>query len=315
MIEKKIKYLFFYVLLLLGCAKESNEFRPISEINLYVYDERMQKVNGGSIAFFEQLSDYEYAIETRELIKANKVFYCNEKGEAKFELEPDKNYFMLVSHFDLERNIRLSNVGVSDLIKPLQSRTKIYIKLVIKPENGNIVFYSKDKNKIPLEISIKDLSLNKTDNYILNNTYKLQTSPTVLSDNILKIQYNTGKYLYNAKSEDGCVWIGETSVSNGKTTFIELSSCETGKVSFYTSIVNDTLLPLKISINKGEIIGEIKSTAENISCDDINTNSFSSILKHGKYTYLITSASGRCIWTDTFIIDQPCKIVPIEACQ
>ena len=310
--------LFLGALLLwpLACTKESEDFRPVSEINLLVSNEKFEKVSGATIAIFENISDYENASQSRIYNKAYKVITSNSEGMATFELQPDRQYYIIVTCFDAKRNIRLTNIGTSALIKPLPKRSRIHLEMILYPENGNVIFYTTMLNKVPIDITISEKVSQKFEKFDLSLVYTATSLPTISSEQVLKIQREPGIYTYYARSKSGCVWIGEFKAENAKTILIDLTQCQTGTVSFFTPAVNDSLFPLSIKLNRDEINGQLNASRQTMNCADEKSNSYTTTLKYGLYTYLIKSASGRCVWTGNFTVtDGDCLIIPIEECS
>jgi hypothetical protein len=302
---------------LLSCKREKNDFPAITELNIEVHKDSNTLVQGARVSVFEDLASYELAVSNRTFNSAVFNAFTDAQGRVRFELEPQKVYYVLITYFDNTVLQNFSNIGISGVLNPLPARANVFIKALIKPDDGNVIFYTTVPNKLPIEINIKPSNFQPERNFTLNSIFTANRSPNVLDSNVTYILRDPGSYTYYAKSSDGCVWQGNVVVEKGKVYPINLDKCSAGSLYFYTIPANDSLLPLRVTLNNIDEIGNITSASNLVPvCGAPTTNTLWVVRSAGLYNYVVRSASGRCVWTGTVQIPQDsCVVVRISECE
>lgn len=314
--QAQLVYLLFILFFFSACKKEEESFAAISELNVTVINELDVPVSGVNVSIYDNQALYELAVANRNYSQAIISANTDNQGKIKVELEPEKPYFILATYFDNTRQQNLNNVGISGAINPLPARTNIFINLKIKAADANIIFYTTQSNKLPIDINIKESRYQLNKNFILNSIFTQNRLPTVLDTNNALVLRDPGSYTYYAKSADGCAWQGKININKGDVATVNFDKCPAGSVSFYTTSVNDTLLPLNVVLNNIDTVGNITSSRPNLTCSDDKSNTLTFVRDAGLYTYQVKSKSGRCIWTGSLAIKQDsCHIVPISICE
>lgn len=298
-----------------SCVNISEDFKPESKLQITVFNDTNEKISGSIIYIYDTKTEYQTAVKTKDYSRATVSATSSLQGEVEIVLKPNTKYYILASYFDSNRSIKLTNIGLSEIINNLPIYTTIFLEMKLKPETANVLFYSNSNTAIPIDIQIIDLSTNIKQEYILDKSYVQSTIPTLNSDNTLRISQDAGNYTYYAKNKNGCVWTGNYTNTPGKIAFINLPKCNSGVVSFFTSIDNLDFLPLTVKINNIQNTGLINNTLESMNCTSDKANAYTEILDKGLYTYLATSADGKCAWTGRFTIKgEDCLIIPLTKC-
>jgi hypothetical protein len=307
------------LLLLGGCAKEIVTYNNVADIYFTVVDDRNTPINGATVNLYDNLTAYETAVASKYNPPAGIRSYTTKataiiKNGASFiqngyvhldNLQPDMNYYLLITYYDDARQINMSNIGISGILNPLPKKSAIYAQTSVGPDNGNFLFFTVANNKIPISIQVSGLS-GQQKNFTLTGISSL-SNPDVKSPNIVRVSREPGSYNYYAKSLDGCAWTGYVTLSKGQSLPIDLSKCNNGTVQFTTIADNDSLYPLSIQLNNNLNVGSISST---------DTRSFSLPANAGFYTYIVKSSSNRCVWTGSFTVQTDEIIqIPLKVCE
>lgn len=306
----------FILLFMAGCKRESTDFADVADVFFTIKNDLQQNVAGARIVVFSSPTDYENAIVTKLNTNATHIVTTDATGQARITLTPQTRYYFIVTYFDVNRNMNLSNIGISGQINPMPRRSNVYAEVVIKPEDGNLIFYSTAPAQLPISITVATSTNQTGRDFTLNAIYTLATPPNVLSNNVVRVLRDPGNYTYYAKSANGCAWTGQVSLKRGEVVLVDLSKCKSGVVSFYTPLANDTLLPMDIFLNRTDNIGQLITTRAFMDCTTDKANSLTTIKNAGSYTYLVRSRSGRCVWTGSFQVrEDDCVVIPIDVCN
>ena len=139
--------------------------------------------------------------------------------------------------------------------------------------------------------------------------------PTPSNDNdALAYKLSTADKWY-AKSSKGCLWAGDISV-DGTESYepISLEDCNAGAITFWTSSLNENLLPINVSLNGVDNIGEVEKTGEATEC--FSGNGLSVGRKAGVYQYTASSSKNSCNWTGTITVTEGgCELIELSTCD
>ena len=324
------RFIIIFYLLFVGCAKESDTYKPISKVILTVKDDNGNNVSGARVSVYSKIEDYENAFSTKNF-GSNEFFqngsFTNQNGVVEITFtEPDREYWMLITYRDNGRQLDLSNYGTigndqSGHIKKLPKRSEVKLEVVITPINGNLIFYSTAVNKVPIEIRVaRYKSQTGLSIHTLSGIYTGSGIPAIGTLANLSVTRDPGLYTYYAKSADGCVWAGNVNLTKGQVSAIDLSKCNAGSLYFHTPALNAAKLPISVTLNNIDSLGTITSTRDILTCTDADINAPSGTLKvfrnKGLYTYFARTADGKCVWTGSInIVADQCLIVPLLQCD
>lgn len=313
------KGLYFLVIFItfISCKRERQDFRPNPELNITVLNDLNEPVLGATIDLYGNETDYENAVNTKIKTGLIDSYTTDIEGKSLITVEPKKAYYILISYFDINRNMNLNNVGVSGYLEPLNERVVIFLKAIIKPIDGNIIFYSTNSNLLPIEIDVTSSTNQNSKRFVLTANYSLNTDPNVLAQGATAVLRDPGQFNYYAKNPGGCVWSGTAEVKQGNLKLINLSKCESGRIAFYATAVNDTLLPLKVKLNNIDSLGFITANVGTYTCGSAATTSVINVVRSkGRYSYSVESKAGHCIWTGFVQLQTDgCEAVNISACE
>jgi len=307
------------VLALIACKKEENNFNVNPIINITVVDEQGTTVSGATISVYENDIDYATAILTRNFSASRFTSAISDaNGKANVQLIAGKEFYILVTTFDNVRFLNLSNISLGGYISgnDLKQRQTLFLRVSVTPDDGNIIFYTTATNKLPIIINLSNTISSNATQHTLTGVYGFTDVPTVKNLNTVSLYRDQGTYRYFAKSADGCIWVDTLTVIKGEIKLVNLSKCESGTISFYSSAVNDTLMPISVRINTVDSIGSISNSLAAYTCANLNNSALTVVRYKGLYNYFIKSRSGRCVWTGTVSLTaDACVVVPIEVCE
>jgi len=310
--------LVFIFITFIACMKEKQDFSPESEIQIIVKNDQEEVINGADIRIYESEEEFHKAINTPELNyeSANARAASTASGHAHFKLKPERPYFILITYYDSLRKKMLSNLGISSSINPLPSQSTIYLQMRIKPFDANILFFTTNPIKLPIDIVVSDRNGIYT-NSVLNKVYiGINSLPGINNTNILVLTRQPGTYAYSAKSADGCVWTGIVTLPLGKTTSVNMSVCKMATITFYTSNVKQELLPLTVILNDVDTLGQITSRQLAYTCGGDATSALVTRRDKGLYNYLIKSRNGTCVWSGSIVANEDdCLVIKVEDCE
>ena len=331
----KLSIFFLIFSLLFTCDKVDEKYKPNVTLNITIKDDSGILVNGlganTNIFIFNNGADYLDAFINKSSTRGITLNNFKSAGNGVYEFmldNPNQNYWIFVTNKDGSRSFNLSNFGISGPLKKLPSRAIVYLELIIRPDDGNLVFYSTATNNMPIEVKLGEFDttyIGNIDTKIINSSFTGSGMPSLLQDNISSVWFNKnpGKYSYYAKSNDGCVWTGIVNLEKGKTIPIDLSKCPNGKISFYTTTINSALLPLSVTINGQNLAPKEVSTLNSVTAiTSFNCTASSSpelltfTRSAGLYNYFISTADGKCVWTGTLnLATDECKFIKLDQCD
>ena len=308
-----ISYFLIFIIAFSDCKREKNDFAPTAELNITVINDLDQIVPGALVTVYNSSTGYEQAVATKNFSSALLSVPASANGISRLVLDPNTRYYFLITYFDASRNLNLSNFGLSGVINPLPTRSKTYIEAKIRPDDANLIFYTTVPGYNPIAINVAASKNYTNKNFTLTGVYTGTNEPNVNSINAVRVTRDPGIYTYYAKSSNGCVWSGSISIERGQQKAIDLNSCNSGLISFYTSVIPDSLLPLKVVINRKDTVGTISARRSSLVCTDDRVNTVTFYTEQGPYDYEVISSTNKCIWTGSFKVNpQDCIIIPIN---
>ncbi len=320
MARKYLKYLPIFLLAVLiaseSCKREKDNFERNPIINITVYDDQNKPVDGARISVYETDSAYQNASSTRSFAGAFASTVTRPNGLGTIKLIAGRDFYILITYYDTIREVNLSNILIGGFLTGLAEYQTLSLQINIEPVDGNIIFYTTNSNKPPIIISIENTRTQSYDVKTLTGLYTVNTPPTVHENPTAVFLRDPGIYKYFAKSQDGCIWADTLFIQKGEIKLINLSTCESGEIYFYTTAVNDTLLPLSVKLNSTDSLGEIVASRTPLTCADTKESTLNAVRQKGLYNYFVKSSSGRCVWTGSFTLQAgDCLIVPIDICE
>jgi hypothetical protein len=137
--------------------------------------------------------------------------------------------------------------------------------------------------------------------------------------NALNFVVPPGTYSYYAKGPKNCLWTGSVKVSPGSFTPIQLNTCNTGQITFYTTQPNVTpgTYPISIVLDNLDNAGSITNPSSTAyTCGSpLDPNALNVYRDPNTYTYVAQTADLRCTWTGTFTLTpNGCVQIPLPLC-
>ncbi|MDX2196582.1 MAG: hypothetical protein NW207_09210 [Cytophagales bacterium] len=305
---------------------------PEVTINLFVRNEFGHALLGATVYVFNNPTSYETKNISTAYRTATTQIATNGDTVATIVLSAETEYWVYTTYRDPLRQLTLTNYSVNNgkyngYLKRLSKRTNIDLRLIVRPEDANIIFYSTATNKLPIEISVGNFSRKGgITTHTLSALFSLSRQPTVLdvSSTALVSQKQPGRYSYYAKSADGCVWQGDVNVTRGQSIPIDLTKCNTGTISFYTDATHSLHTPIKIHFNDQNITGEVLSITGTLAtaptCTSLATAASGTtatfVRNPGLHSYIAYTKDSTCVWTGnvSLTVDQ-CVIIPLTKCE
>lgn len=323
-------FIFIIINLLFSCGKQDST-PDDTDVELTIVDAADKPIVGfeNGIYLLNTEQEYQEAFTNKgskkSVLAANSISVI-QPGVYRFRVaSPNQPYWIYAYKFDNVSNINISNFGLSGPLKNLPVRSTIKIKIVVGPYDGNLIFYSTATNKMPITITVANFGdLGNLQKRTIINQFTGTGVPNFV-DNISSawFNYDPGIYAYNAKSSDGCAWQGNVTLQKGIATPVSLSKCPNGKITFYTSMLNTTILPIIITLNGQNLtsfyVKTIISSPSINAFDCINTEILGNAnftQNEGFYNYFAESQSTNCVWSGSINLGiDVCTFIGINPCD
>lgn len=308
--KKRLHYflLFTLSLLIFSCKDEEIVTKNGTELEITIQDENKETIlDEIDVYLFSNKALYQQSLINEDPQGFDYEIKSNVEGTALFSNIDAKKYYIYINYKG--KNYTLNNFFTYTQLEQeltADAATSIIVKLT--PFNvGSIAFWTKETNlaNLGIDIWVKDSLIGSLPGVS-------QNQPNDIADSqVLPIFYQTaGNVIWQAKGKNGCYWSGEINLQDKETKFIELNTCSTGKISFWTNpSVIATHQKLTVVVNETEIIGEITSGLSPAPIDCENSSNAQLIIEKplGSYNYKVLSTNKECVWIGTFDIDKNCS--------
>lgn len=311
------RYIFFWniiaVILCTSCRKDTDIKYPYAELHLTVKKENGDLANQVKVSIFDDYSKYHNA--TSKYTSSGAVDTGSTiNGRVSFRnLLPGKKYWILAHSRDFTTipgtPIDYDNsLGEYSLSNTLRQGSISHATVILSP-SSLLTFWTNSANgsRLPIKISLSSDSIG-----ILTNT--LSSQPSTFQTGAVTFTVRKGRVTYYAKSENGCVWTNELNIEGGKSYFIELETCTSGQISFWTQSENASVLPITVMLGTSDTIGVITQASVNVP---INCHEGLTVTRQqGTYNYFARSSSGACLWSGQInLSSNSCNIIRLDKCE
>lgn len=297
-----------FILFFDGCRNRDNVAPGLTTLKFVLKDDSMKDVNGAKVYLFDNLNDWE---RSKNFLTPTNVVdsTLSSAGNAAVNIDPTKNYYLLVMYTDPKRKVTMLNVRYDSTIQQLPGNIDITVQIRLQPIDGNIGFFTLDNSPDPITIIMGN------ETFVLRNGRA--STPDFASDaDLVLVNRRPGKYKYYARNATGCVWTGESTLSLGGFQKINLQPCTNSKIIFYTRDHNAAKLPITVTLNEDDVVGNLASTQQNYDCGDAEASVLVADRQPGTYTYFATSADGKCLWTGKIeLTSTQCSVVRLGRCN
>jgi hypothetical protein len=302
MIRGTVFCLFLLIILpfINSCKKESDFFPDNVSINFKVYDERDSLVTGAKISIYDSYQSYLSGVASLNMgFSIDSAI--SSPGGATFSLKAQTDYWILTTYDDPVRLLKLSNITISSQLDKMEKSSKVNARIKIAPSNSNIAFWTDATNPVPITVIFNSL----TDS-IVSPIASAPIAPS--SPGALNFSVQAGTYSYYAKGPRNCLWTGSVKVGNGGFKAVQLSTCNTGQITFYTpqSTAIPNTYPIKIVLDNNTanpgFISNPATTSPYLCGSALDPNALNIYTDPNTYTYVAQTADQRCTWTGTFTL-------------
>jgi hypothetical protein len=291
-----------------SCKKEPDAYPDQATIIFKVNDDLGMRVYGAKVYLFDNYQAYLNGVSNHTGFAIDSAISAP-AGDT-FKLTASKNYWVLVTYFDIVRSLKLSNVGSSSQLDKLTKGSVVNATIFIGPSNANVSFWSDNSNLFPIAVHF---------NGQIDSLYNpLTLAPTIPNDpNAINYNVTKGTYPYYAVGKNGCVWAGSLKLSNGTLTPVQFNGCTSGMVHFYTPQTSrPSIFPSTVVLDIFDNAGTVNGPMTTYSCTSGPSNNVVSISRPaGTYTYAIRTADNACTFTGSFTITpNSCQVVQLPTC-
>ncbi|MFL5728833.1 MAG: hypothetical protein ACJ75J_05025, partial [Cytophagaceae bacterium] len=294
-----------------SCKKEGDVFPDSVTITFKIYDDQDLLITGAKISIYDSYQAYLNGVA------ANNIGFAidsalSSPGGSTFVLQPKTDYWILVTYDDVVRTLKLSNTSLSAQLDKLDKSSVINAIIRIVPNTCNISFWTDASNPVPIEVIF-----NNIDDTVYNTMPSAPLAPG--NTNSLNFSVQPGTYSYYAKGPRNCLWTGAVTVGGGAFRTIQLNTCNTGQITFYTTQPNTlgTTYPISVVLDNLDNAGLVPSAVASpyICGSPLDPNALTVFRDPNTYTYVAKTADGRCTWTGSFTLaPNGCVSIPLPLC-
>jgi hypothetical protein len=295
----------------ISCKKESDVFPDDVTITFKVYDDQDSLITGAKISIYDNFQAYLNGVAAQNTGFSIDSAISSPTGST-FILKPKTDYWILVTYDDLARVVKLSNVNISSQLDQLDKSEVISAIIRIAPSNGNISFWSDATNTVPIEVIFNSIS---------DTLYTTMTAAPASpgNTNALNFTVQPGIYSYYAKGPKNCLWTGSVKITNGEFQAIQLNTCTTGQITFYTtqSTAIPGTYPISVVLDNLDNAGSLSTPVASpyICGSALDGNALNIYRDPNTYTYVAQTADKRCTWTGSFtLVANGCVSIGLPLC-
>jgi hypothetical protein len=197
------------------------------------------------------------------------------------------------------------------LKNPLTRGSVTSLHIVVKPADGFITFWTSvaDSSSLPINVFLGGVS-----GGTLNHSSA--SPPTHFQSQGLTVRARKGNVNIEGKSPSGCLWADTVTAIAGQNIIYQFTNCTVGTIAFYTDNSNATKLPISVTLNSNDVIGDVIAPVTTTPADCSAINLATAFRVPGDYTYEAKSANGNCLWTGTFtLVTNNCTIIQLSTCN
>jgi hypothetical protein len=323
--NSKITWIIFYLVTIFfhnSCKQTLEVVVPNTDLVAYVYDNNNHPIVNAIVSIFEKKEDFERAKEFEDFSNAVAIDTTDSYGMVKFfNLKPNLQYYFYCYFKDTSvvatHPILWDNTYYATKIeRPLTKGAITYIKILLHPQEGFLIFWTGEdnKNKMPIEIKIN----NQFVGMLYEGTGIIAEGRTGLPEPFnpytgVTVKLKRGIYKYVARGiRSSCIWLDTVSVNPGTIKYVKLENCNASSVTFIATERSLNSIPILVLLNARDTLGFITNvTLNSMIQDPCNINATPKVyLTSGKYSYKAISKNSSTVWTGTFDVkSDSCHVV------
>lgn len=303
----------YLLLMLIGCESSVDILFEPTELILTVIDDRRQALKGAQVILFDNLEELNQFKEKGDLT-AQTPRLTDDQGQVVFsDLDEKLRYYFFVTFRDRARFLDLENFSKAYaypgfLIKGSTTRATI----PLEPADNLVVFYSlaSNQNQLPITLFLEGDSVG----VIARALDSPPASPNV--PGTISFRLRDGITNWYGRSRLGCLWTGRVDLgADDNFNLQELTTCQSGAITFWTPATNNANLPISIELNDRDVMGTLtRSATQPASC--FQPGGLSGSRPEGVYNYIARSENRQCVWTGTLrVIQGECTSIQLEPCN
>lgn len=227
------------------------------------------------------------------------------------DLNTEKEYYFLVSYRDRARFVDLNNYDQEfKFNKYLSKGVDTQAEITLQPAKSIVGFYAPTSltAQLPVVFYVDGDSIGE-----INQTVATVSGPN--QTGLLSFRFSKGTKKWFAYSDKGCFWYGEVNVGATESfSPVAIQTCNAGAVKFHVAYESLNQLPIRITLNKSDVIGTLYGTTDTPTC--FGKNVVSAARDTGTVTYVAESVRSGCVWSGTIKLEQGlCKTVLLPKCN
>ena len=305
-----------------GCESAIETLYDPTTLEITVYDDNGDVIEGALVKLFDSEEDYNEEIATGNSNLEVAKYFTDENGLVSFDdekdnIDPQVDHFFYISFRDRDRFTDLDNFSgqykvVADYI--IQGGTT-EANITLQQSKSSVTFFSTtlDASNFPLRVLLDGEEVGD----IADIASAVPTNASGTGTDVLNFKLGSGIKDWVVVSNSGCAWQDQITLGTTESfTPISLDNCTAGSASFWVAKADSLVLPVSISLSPNDYIGEVSDyqEAEPTACFTAGTLSLSR--STGTYNYFATSANGNCTWAGVLeITENDCNIIQLEGCE
>ena len=312
---KTLSLLLFSIVLLGACSETQEIIYDPASVTLTILNDSSKAQAAAEVRMYDDIDAYmnskNNGIYEGYAAKAS----TDASGKVSFnKLNTDKDYYFLVEYRDRARYVDLNNYEQTfKFTKGLSQGSNTFAQIQLKQAKSVIGFFipAGMEANLPVKLYLDDDTVGIDMTSVANGAV---TQPNQAG--VLNFKFSAGLTKWHAKSTKGCYWGGEINVGTTESFApISLNACYAGSVNFYVDAANKDNLPIKITLDNADVLGNInKYTDTAPACFDYY--SVSAARDTGTYTYTAESLKNSCVWQGKVKITQGgCQTILLPKCN
>ncbi len=308
--------LVFITLVFIGSCKPEVDLNTFTtDLKIIVRDQDGALATGVNVILFDNEAQYQANAPTNSAAGSIATGVTDGNGEITFaNLSHESSYWIHIYFID-GMGFQQSNLsGQYALLNALTEGSVTTVEIDLSQDGvGEVALWTdgSNTNNLGIEFFIEDQSQGT-----LNATRGSDPTPSDNANSLVSGSFIAGTYPWYAKGQNGCVWQGEVTIVEDTLIPIYLSECNSGSVTFWSQADLTAEGSISIVIDQDNPIGTLTTTigAAPTACFEPGTVSTS--LPEGTHLYHAVSASGNCLWTNSFTItEDDCTIIELMDCE
>lgn len=308
--------------ILVGCESAIETTFDPTKLEITVYDDNGDPIEGALVKLFDNEEDYNEEIATGNSNLEVAKYFTDASGLVSFtdetgDVDPEVDHFFYISFRDRDRFTDLDNFSgqfkvAADYI--IKGGTTV-ASISLEQSKSSVTFFSTtlDASNFPLRVLLDGEEVGDI-------TEIASTTPTNASgtgNDVLNFKLGSGIKDWVVVSNSGCVWQDQITLGTTESfTPISLDNCTAGSASFWVAKEDSLVLPISISLSPNDYIGEVSEYQETEPTACFSDGTLSLSRSTGTYNYFATSANGNCTWAGVLeITENDCNVIQLEGCE